>query len=137
MENRKAFAYLRVSSKGQVQGDGLARQRRETVAYAEEVGYYLSGVFEESSTGTSDDREVFSDMVRQAIDYDVPTIIIEGMDRLARELRVQETLIIYLASKGIALISARTGEDVTQAIQGDPMKVALIQMQGVFSQLLD
>lgn len=131
----KAFAYLRVSSKGQESGDGLARQRREVVAYAEENGYYLGGVYEESVTGTTEDREVFSDMVAHAIRYQVPTIIIEGMDRLARELRVQETLIIYLASKGIQLISARTGEDVTEAIQGDPMKVALIQMQGVFSQL--
>jgi DNA invertase Pin-like site-specific DNA recombinase len=54
---------------------------------------------------------------------------------LAREYRIQEQLIIYLASKGITLIDARTGEDVTEAINSDPMKKALIQMQGIFAEL--
>ena len=63
------------------------------------------------------------------------TIIIEGMDRLAREYRIQETLIIYLASKGIKLVSARTEEDVTEAVMSDPMRKALVQIQGVFAEL--
>jgi DNA invertase Pin-like site-specific DNA recombinase len=33
------------------------------------------------------------------------------------------------------LISADTGEDVTAAFHGDPMKKALIQMQAVFAEL--
>jgi DNA invertase Pin-like site-specific DNA recombinase len=44
-------------------------------------------------------------------------------------------LIIYLASKEIILIDARTGENVTQAIGSDPMKKAMIQMQGIFAEL--
>lgn len=59
----------------------------------------------------------------------------EGLDRLAREYRIQETLIIYLASKGIELISARTEENVTKAVQADPMRKALVQIQGVFAEL--
>jgi DNA invertase Pin-like site-specific DNA recombinase len=62
-------------------------------------------------------------------------VIVERLDRLAREYRVQESLLIYLASKGIRLISAATDEDVTQALQADPMKKALIQVQGVFAEL--
>jgi len=57
------------------------------------------------------------------------------MDRLARELMIQEQLISYLASKGIDLYSANTGENVTQAIKDDPVKKAMVQMQGVFSEL--
>ena len=51
------------------------------------------------------------------------------------EYRIQETLLIYLASKGIDLINARTGENITQAIQADPLKKALVQIQGVFAEL--
>ena len=65
----------------------------------------------------------------------VSCIVVEGMDRLARELVVQEQLISYLASKEIDLYSANTGENVTQAIKEDPVKKAMVQMQGVFAEL--
>jgi DNA invertase Pin-like site-specific DNA recombinase len=65
----------------------------------------------------------------------VDTIIVEALDRLAREYRIQESLLIYLASKGINLIACNTGENVTQAILEDPMKKALIQIQGIFAEL--
>jgi len=61
--------------------------------------------------------------------------MVESLDRLAREFRVQETLLIYLVSKGIDVIVARTGENVTEAIQTDPMRKALVQIQGIFSEL--
>jgi len=54
---------------------------------------------------------------------------------LAREYRVQENIIIYLASKKIDLISANTGENITEAIASDPMRKALVQVQGIFSEL--
>jgi DNA invertase Pin-like site-specific DNA recombinase len=57
------------------------------------------------------------------------------MDRLAREYRIQEHLVIYLASRGIDLIAANTGENITQAISENPMKKAIIQMQGIFAEL--
>jgi DNA invertase Pin-like site-specific DNA recombinase len=40
-----------------------------------------------------------------------------------------------MASKGLTLISADTGEDVTGAMMGDPMRRALVQIQGVISEL--
>jgi DNA invertase Pin-like site-specific DNA recombinase len=74
-------------------------------------------------------------MVTSILKNGVRTVIIEGLDRLAREYRIQETLLIYLASKGIVLISARTEENVTEAVMADPMRKALVQIQGVFSEL--
>ncbi len=41
----------------------------------------------------------------------------------------------YLASKDINLIAANTGENVTKAITEDPMKKAMVQMQGIFAEL--
>jgi DNA invertase Pin-like site-specific DNA recombinase len=134
----KAFGYIRVSGKGQLKGDGLRRQEEAVRQYAQEHGMTLANVYsEEGVSGTlgEADRPAFQDMITDMLKNGVRTVIIEGVDRLARALMVQEQLITYLASKGITLVSARTGEDVTAAIMGDPMKKTMVQMQGVFSEL--
>ncbi|HEY9073821.1 MAG TPA: recombinase family protein [Desulfobaccales bacterium] len=134
----KAFLYLRVSTPGQVEGCGLDRQEGVCRAYAGEAGYGVAGVFrEEGVSGAKDETErpAFQEMLTAILSNGVKTVIVESLDRLAREYRIQESLLIYLASKGVDLVSARTGENVTQAIQADPLKKALVQIQGVFSEL--
>lgn len=134
----KAFGYLRVSGSSQVEGDGFRRQEEEIRAYCKTNSVELVKVYqEEAVSGTSDEtaRPAFQEMITAILKNGVRTIIVEGLDRLAREYRIQETLLIYLASKGITLINARTGENVTEAISGDPMRKALIQIQGVFAEL--
>ena len=63
------------------------------------------------------------------------TIVVESMDRFARDLTVQIALTAALRAQGIALISASTGQDITADVENNPMAEALILMQGVFSQL--
>ena len=74
-------------------------------------------------------------MVSAILKNGVKAVVVESLDRLAREYRVSEHLLTYLASKGIDLISANTGENVTRAILDDPMKKALVQIQGIFAEL--
>lgn len=134
----KAHAYVRVSGKGQVEGDGFRRQEAEIQSFAKAHGYEVVEVYREegvSGTTTEADRPAFQDMVSAILRNGVRTIIVEGLDRLAREWRIQETLLIYLASKGIDLVVARTGENVTEAVMADPMRKALVQIQGVFAEL--
>lgn len=134
----QAFAYLRVSTVGQVQGHGFDRQLDTIQAYAQEAGIEIVQVFrEEGISGTTDEtqRPAFQELMAAVLGNGVRTIIVESMDRLARELRIQESLMIYLASKGVNLISARTQEDITAAVQADPLKKALVQVQGVFAEL--
>lgn len=135
---QKCFLYLRVSGLGQVDGFGFDRQEETCRAYAKKAGFEVIGVYrEEGVSGTAEeaDRPAFQEMMTAILANGVTTIIVEAMDRLARELRVQEALLIYLASKGVDLISARTEENVSKAIQEDPLKKALIQIQGVFAEL--
>lgn len=133
----KAFGYCRVSGVGQIDGNGFERQETAIRAFATKNKIEIVHIYREQVSGVKDheDREVFQDMVSAILRNGVRTIIVEGLDRLAREYRIQEQLIIYLASKGITLINARTGEDVTEAVNSDPMKKALIQMQGIFAEL--
>ena len=63
-------------------------------------------------------------------------LLLRSLDRLAREYRIQEQLFdLSWLPKGINLISANTGENVTRAITADPMKKAMVQMQGIFAEL--
>ena len=133
----KAYGYLRVSGQGQVEGQGFDRQLEAVQGYAEGAGFEIVGVYhEEGISGTQgEDRPAFREMIGEILRNGVRVVIVESLDRLAREYRIQEHLLIYLVSKGIDLISANTGENVTQAIQADPMKKALVQIQGIFSEL--
>lgn len=135
---KKAYGYLRVSGRGQLEGTGLDRQRAVVKRYAKKAGFDLVKFFqEEGVSGTKDeaDRPAFKEMISEILKDGVRTVVVEGLDRLAREYRLQETLLIYMASKGITLISARTEENVTEAVESDPMRKALVQIQGVFSEL--
>lgn len=133
----KAYGYLRVSGQGQVEGQGFDRQLETIQSYAKGQGLEIVKVFqEEGVSGTQgEERPAFQEMIGEILRNGVRVVIVESLDRLAREYRIQEHLLIYLVSKGIDLISANTGENVTQAIQDDPMKKALVQIQGIFSEL--
>lgn len=134
----KALAYLRVSGQGQVGGHGLPRQRRAVRQYAKANGFDLIGEYRDegiSGTKGQEDRPAFQAMLADMLANGARTVLVESLDRLAREYRVQESLLVYMAAKGLSLIAVNTGEDVTAAILGDPMRKALVQVQGIFSEL--
>ena len=133
-----AVIYLRVSGKAQVHGEGFPRQREATQRLAQNQGFTIVGEYlEKGIRGSTNETErpAFKEMITYLLGNGCRTVIVESLDRLAREYRIQEQLVIYLASKGIELWAANTGENITQAIQDDPMKKALIQMQGIFAEL--
>lgn len=135
---KKAYAYLRVSSNSQIDGDGFRRQEEEIRKCAEKHNIEIVEVFKEmgvSGTKGEDDRPAFKEMVNKILKNGVKTIIIEGADRMARTLQIQEQLIAFLTAKNINLISARTEYLLTEDYKADPMKKALVQIQGVFSEL--
>ena len=131
----KAFGYLRVSGRGQVKGHGLKRQREIVQEYATRHGIDLVHIYTDSHTGTEADRPAFVEMLGEILGNGVRVVIVECLDRLARDLIVQTTLLAKLESEGVTLISASTGEDVTASMRDDPMRKALVQIQGVFAEL--
>jgi len=134
-----AYGYVRVSGKGQVEGSGLDRQESSIRRYAGKHDFEIVSVYREegvSGTKSEGDRPAFQDMMAAILKNGVNTVIVEALDRLARELIVQQHLLIYLASKDVDVIVAMTGENATESIiMAEPMKKALIQMQGVFAEL--
>ena len=133
---KQAVAYCRVSSVGQQRnGTGLDRQEEIVTDYTRIIGYELIEVYHEAFTGTDTDRPMFTQMLAEILSNGCRTIIVERLDRLARDLSVQLQLVGLLCSKGITLLSADTQQDVTAAYSGDPMLKAMIQVQGVFAEL--
>ncbi|MBL7107499.1 MAG: recombinase family protein [Phycisphaerae bacterium] len=133
---KQAVGYCRVSSVGQKNnGTGLDRQEQLIKQYARQNGYKLVNIFNEAFTGTENERPIFTRMLAELLTNGCRVIIVERLDRLARDLAVQLQLVGLLSSKGLTLISADTQQDVTAAFSGDPMMKAMIQVQGVFAEL--
>ena len=136
MSNRIAIGYRRVSSRDQIQGTGLDRQLSYIRKFALENAFQLERIFTEKGiSGVVEKRPAFSEMIAFADAHDIKIIIIEDMTRLARELLLQMQLATFIASKKIDLYSANTGENISRAIYDDPMRKAMVQIQGVFSEL--
>lgn len=129
----KAFAYLRVSGKGQVQGDGFPRQLAAIKQYATSHDIKLVRIFrEEGVTGAKEtmDRPAWSDMMAALHSNGVRTIIVERLDRLARDLMVQEAAIADLHKHGFTLLSVAEPD----LMANDPTRVLMRQFMGAIAQ---
>ncbi len=129
----KAFAYLRVSGKGQIEGDGFPRQRAEIQAYAKSNDMKIVRWFEDKGvSGTVDgmDRPAWTEMVGLILANGVRTILVESLGRLARELIIQEYILRDMKQRGIALVSV-TEPDLDTI---DPTRVMIRQILGAVHQ---
>lgn len=130
----KAVGYVRVSGLGQLEGHGFERQEAAVRAFARSKGLELVRVYREAHTGTEAERPAFTELLADLLANCCRVVIVESLDRLARDLMVQVALLGRLREAGITLYSATTGEDVTASIAEDPMREALVLVQGVFAQ---
>ena len=135
------LGYLRVSGKGQVEGDGPERQQLAIEAFAKRHKLpLLRCVLEPGVSGTTNalERPVFGkllDVCLNGAQGPGVAIVVERMDRLARDLLVQELLLAECRRTGVAIYSADTGEllDVASC-DGDPARKAFRQMAGIFAE---
>ena len=129
----KAFAYLRVSGQGQVNGDGFTRQIAAIRKYAAANNLNIVRIYrEEGVSGATDweSRPAFSEMMGVLLANGVKTVLVERLDRLARDLMVQESVIADFQRKGLTLVSVSEPDLLT----GDPSRVLMRQMLGAFFQ---
>ena len=105
---RKAFGYLRVSGRGQVEGDGFPRQEAAIRAYAKAHGIKLVRPFQEQGVSGGKaigDRPAFLAMMEALHGDGVKLVLVESLGRLARDLMVQESILHDLKRHGFELIS--------------------------------
>lgn len=112
----KAFSYLRVSGKGQVDGDGFPRQRDKIAAWARTNRATIVREFvEEGVSGTAGiaDRPALSNLISEILGNGVRVVVVEKADRLARDLIVSELLLREFQEMGVQVIEAESGTDLT------------------------
>jgi DNA invertase Pin-like site-specific DNA recombinase len=131
-----ALAYLRVSGKGQVNGNGFPRQREAIERYARAAGSELVGEYRnEGVSGTKDldDREGLSDLLARIRSNGVRLVLVERADHLARDLMVGEVLLAEFRKLGVTVIAADSSTDLT-AGDNDPTRVLIRQVLGAVAQ---
>jgi len=129
----RAFAYLRVSGRAQVEGDGFPRQLAAIKAYASEHAIRIVRVFrEEGVSGTKDldHRPALSDLVMALHGDGVKIVLVERLDRLARDLMIQESIIGDLQKNGFELISVAEPD----LLQDDPTRKLMRQFMGAIAE---
>jgi DNA invertase Pin-like site-specific DNA recombinase len=135
----KAYSYVRVSGRGQLDGDGPDRQREKIVQFCSANNLEIvREYFERAVSGTIEavDRPQFAALI-EAMDTQggVAAIVVERMDRLARDLMVSEVLLSECRKRGIKVYAADQGMLIDMAAEGaDPTRVLIRQILGALAQ---
>ena len=152
------FSYVRVSGLSQTDKDGPLRQRDSIQTFCNKHQLRLNAeFFEEGVSGEVDamDRPKFADMlakiaifrrtaestpgtvVREILGhpFDIGAIVVERMDRLARDLMVSEFLLRECRKVGVKVFCADQGELIDMASnEGDPTRKMLRQILGAIAE---
>jgi site-specific DNA recombinase len=131
---RKAVGYLRVSTLGQVEhGLGLDIQRDAITAYCGREHLHLVGFYEDAgisgANGVSD-RVGWPKLIDALEQREFESVIILRLDRLARDLMLQENMLTNVLELGGELISI----DEPDLCDSDPTRVMFRQIKGAVSQ---
>lgn len=129
-----AFGYLRVSSKFQLQGDGFDRQRQMIGSYAAQNGLTVVRWFQEEGVSGAIDcgsRPAWLQMIQAIMeDGGTKTILVERLDRLARDLMIQEHIIADVRKRRITLISVAEPD----MCHDDPTRKLMRQIMGAIAE---
>jgi DNA invertase Pin-like site-specific DNA recombinase len=132
-ETVKAFAYLRVSGKGQVEGDGFPRQRVAIEKYAKAHGIALLGEYrDEGVSGTKElaDRNGLAALLDRLESNGVRMVLVEKADRLARDFVVGEIILKQFRNLGVTVVEAEGGTDLATGGES-PTRVLIRRILGV------
>lgn len=133
----KAFSYLRVSGKGQLEGDGFDRQRDKIKKWAKANGHVIAREFrEEGISGATEaaNRPALTAMIAAAIEDGVKVIAVERADRLSRDLIVSELLLRDWQAIGIQAFDAESNTDITAGDSSNPTAKMIRQILAVMAE---
>jgi DNA invertase Pin-like site-specific DNA recombinase len=133
-----AVAYFRTSSAANVgdEKDSLKRQRATVGTFAGRQGYELVDEFYDAAVSGSDaieDRPGFAALLDRIEDNGVRTVIVEDVSRFAREMKAHVLGIALLRERGVRLLSAVDGQNLTE--DTDEMTEGMVTIMAVFAQI--
>ncbi len=132
------IAYLRVSTDRQVEGQGLGVQEAAIRAWAREHGHRVYLVArDEGRSGAADllERPGLATALGAVQSGTVGAIVVYRVDRLARDLVLQEQLLVEIRRAGGELHSTSPAEDAYLTDDpDDPTRAMIRQILGVVAQ---
>lgn len=131
----KAVSYIRVSGRGQADGDGPERQRQTIAKFAVGNGFEVVEEFSDlgiSGTTELPDRPGLTSLFERVSSNGVRTVLVERPDRLARDLIVNEMLVQEFKRAGVKVVSADSGTDLTE--DDDPSRILIRQVLAAVAQ---
>jgi DNA invertase Pin-like site-specific DNA recombinase len=131
----KAFSYLRVSGKGQIDGDGFTRQVETISRYAKSNHILIVREFRDNGvSGVTDafDQEGLTDLFVAVKANGVRLVMVENATRIARDLMAGEIILAEFRKLGVKVISAYGGVDLTVA-EDNPTGQLVRQILGAIS----
>lgn len=134
----RAIAYLRVSSAGQAKSgrDGLPRQREAIEAYCAATRIdLLEEHADEGVSGTKalDDRPGLSAALQRAVELNATMLVVEKVDRLARDLIEGELILREFRRVGVKVVEAEGGTDLTDG-DANPTATLIRQVIGAVAE---
>ena len=127
------FAYLRVSGRSQVRGDGFHRQFIAIRQYCQAHQLRIVRIFTArgvSGTKELDDRPALSELFAALEEDGIKSVVVEKLDRMARDLMVQETIMADMQKHSYTLLSTAEPDLCSQ----DPSRVLIRQIFGALAQ---
>lgn len=135
----RLVAYLRVSTDTQAEkGNGLDVQERMIRAWARRHGHEIVAVVKDaglSGAKPAEDRPGLTRALLMLRMGEVEGLIVRDLDRLAREVTVQEAVLAEVWRRADAHVFDVTTGEVLRDDPDDPFRTAMRQMMGVFAGL--
>jgi DNA invertase Pin-like site-specific DNA recombinase len=133
-----AVSYFRTSSAANVgeDKDSLKRQRTVIETFAARQRLRVVGDFYDSAVSGADaieDRPGFAALLDRIETNGVRTVIVEDVSRFAREMKAHVLGIALLRERGVRLLSASDGQNLTE--ETDEMTEGMVTIMAVFAQI--
>lgn len=128
--------YARVSSNAQAETDTISGQIEDLTEWAKSNGHAIEVVCQDEAVSgklPATERPGLSCILDAVENTEVDAVLIRSLDRLARELTVQEATLALIWKMGGRVFEVN-GEILADD-PDDPMRTAMRQMVGVFAQL--
>ncbi len=131
------FSYLRVSSRGQIDGDGFDRQRDKIQQWTKANGATVEREFREegvSGANELDGRPAMIELLGAIAANGVRTVVVERADRFARDLVASELLLREFTRLGVRVIEAEGGNDLSAGDGSNPTAKLIRQILAAVSE---
>lgn len=133
----RVVLYLRVSTESQLDGYGIDVQEQACRAYAAARGWKIVHVAQDgavSGTLPAHERPGLAEVFDWLAEDQADVLLAARLDRVARELTVQEAILAQVWQLDRQVHTTDMGE-IKRDDPDDPMRTAMRQMAGVFAQL--